>query len=74
MGERDGADVGGFRQAADFVVLLYRPAFYDSLSANPYEIEFNFAVAREAAPFLARLRWDPHTLSIDDFDSHLRVA
>lgn len=57
----------GMRQAADFVALLYRPAVYDPM-ANPYEIELNFAVAREAAPFLARLRWDPHTLRIEDFD------
>lgn len=57
----------GMRQAADFIALLYRPAVYDPM-ANPYEIELNFAVAREAAPFLARLRWDPRTLRIDDFD------
>lgn len=56
----------GMRQAADFIVLLYRPAFYDAIGANPYEIEFNFAAAREASPFLARLRWDPKTLRIDD--------
>lgn len=57
----------GMRQAADFIALLYRPAFYDALGANPYEFELNFAAAREASPFLARLRWDPHTLRIDDF-------
>lgn len=59
----------GMRQAADFIALLYRPAFYDAIGANPYEIEFNFAAAREASPFLARLRWDPHTLRIDDYPS-----
>lgn len=64
----------GMRQAADFVALLYRPAFYDAIGANPYEIEFNFAAAREAAPFLARLRWDPHTLRIDDFDALPPIA
>jgi replicative DNA helicase len=57
----------GMRQAADFIALLYRPAVYDPM-ANPYELELNFAVAREAAPFLARLRWDPHTLKIDDWN------
>lgn len=64
----------GMRQAADFVVLLYRPAFYDAIGANPYEIEFNFAVAREASPFLARLRWDPSTLCIDDFPAPPPIA
>jgi replicative DNA helicase len=62
----------GMRQAADFIALLYRPAFYDAIGANPYELELNFAAAREASPFLARLRWDPQTLRIDDFTSDIR--
>jgi replicative DNA helicase len=56
----------GMRQAADFICLLYRPSFYDSLDADPYAIEFNFAAAREASPFVAHLRWDSQTLSIDE--------
>lgn len=63
---KDLQGTSGFRQAADFVVLLYRPAFYDPMG-NPYEIEFNVPVARDGAPFLARLRWDPNTLAVEDF-------
>jgi replicative DNA helicase len=55
----------GMRQAADLIGLLYRPAVYDPMG-NPYEIEVNFAAAREAPPFLARLRWDASSLRIDD--------
>jgi replicative DNA helicase len=55
----------GMRQAADLIGLLYRPAVYDPMG-NPYEIEVNFAAAREAPPFLARLRWDAQSLRIDD--------
>lgn len=64
----------GMRQAADFVALLYRPAVYDTIGANPYELELNFTTCREAAPFLARLRWDGATQRIDDFDAPPPIA
>lgn len=55
----------GMRQAADLIGLLYRPAVYDPMG-NPYEIEVNFAAARELPPFVAHLRWDASALRIDD--------
>lgn len=57
----------GMRQAADFVVLLYRPAVYAPLGADPREMEWNFAKVREAAPFLARMAWDGPTRRIDEW-------
>jgi replicative DNA helicase len=56
----------GMRQAADFVALLYRPGAYDAVSADPHDMEFNFAACRRTAPFLARMHWDGPTQIIDE--------
>jgi replicative DNA helicase len=55
----------GMRQAADFIVLLYRPGVY-SPSSDPSVIEFDFAGSRRTAPFKLKLSWDGPTQYISN--------
>lgn len=56
----------GMRQAADFIVLLYRPGYYSEM-ADAREMEWNWVKVREASPFLARMTWDGPTRRIDEW-------